>query len=485
MKRILALCLAFACAGALFAQEVWEGNSAVSAYGVFPSTGFYGASNSFPQNTLVSVQDLDTGKQATVLIIDRTAASGLLLLLSKDAGDALGVAPGTTAHVRVTLAKQPLASGGPGDLPYSPDSDVYPAAGVGSPTSLAFLDQYLAKKRKTEAPSSPASPAPSAAAAPAAGKAPQLAELAPPATAVSPASPTVPPSPAVAAPSAAPAGAAPEVAAPPSSTPTVVALQPAATPSVSNQPPAIEKLPEPAVVVPSPQVAELSGSNPPEEAAPQLVPVTPSAPSGRAAAPPAESGPLASELPTLTPPAGGALAEVPPSAVPPVPAGSIPQVLALAEPAPAVVGPEFALQGELPTPTLAAPSVAALAPTPPAAAPAEAAKPETREPTAGGAQPATAQAPAIAAAAGSIRAESSLLSDKYYVQLGVFLESGSALNMASSLSPLYPVSVYAAHKGARELYKVLVGPLSSDEGGSVLYHFIDRGYRDAFLRKVE
>ncbi len=470
MKRIFALCLAFACASALFAQEVWEGNTAVSAYGVFPSTGFYGASNSFPQNTLVSVQDLDSGKQATVLIIDRTAESGLLLLLSKDAGDALGVAPGTTAHVRVTLAKQPAASNGPGDLPYSPDSDIYPAAGVTNPERLAFLNQYLTTKEKAAAPSSPATPAKAAAGAPAGaaaprpgeGVAPQVAELTPPAAAAAKA--------AAAAPVA--AAAAPQVPAQPSGTPTVVALQPGATPPVSNQAPSVQNLPEPAVVVPSPQVAELSGSKPPAEAAPRLVPVTPPAPS-------AQSAPIASELPTLSPPAGGGLAAVPPSAVPPVPAGSSPQVMAMAEPTPPESGSEFALKGSLPVPSLAAPGAAALAAASPEAAPQA---PPAAAPRAAAPQP---EGAAIVGAAGGIRTESSLVADKYYVQLGVFVESGSALNMASSLSPLYPVSVYAARKGTRELYKVLVGPLNSDEGGSVLYHFIDRGYRDAFLRKVE
>ena len=475
MKRIFALCLTFACASPLFAQEVWEGSTAVSAYGVFPSTGFYGASNSFPQNTLVSVQDLDTGKQAAVLIIDRTAERGLLLLLSKDAGDALGITPGTTAHVRVTLAKQPMALRGAGDLPYSPDSDIYPAAGVGNPTSLAFLDQYLAKKGTSAAPSSPKT----AAGAPA-GAAPQVAELAPPAVA-GPAAPIAGqaiPAPAVEAP--APAAASRQVAPQTSGEPTVVALQPGATPSVNNQPPPIQKLPEPAVVVPSPQVAELSGSTPPAEAVPQLVPVTPPAPSGLAATTPAQSAPVASELPTLTPPQGTALAAVPPSAVPQVPAGSSPLVVAMVEPAPPESGAEFALQGELPTPSLVAPSTTALAATPPAGA---TGAPAAAEAAAAGAE--AVQAPAGAAAAGGIRTESSLVADRYYVQLGVFVESGSALNMASSLSPLYPVSVYAARKGTRELYKVLVGPLNSDEGGSVLYHFIDRGYRDAFLRKVE
>ncbi len=480
MKRILVLFLTLASAGALFAQQVWEGSSAVSVYGVFPASGYYGASDSFPQNTLVSVEDLDTGKQATVLIIDRSGGSGLLLLVSKQAGDALGIVPGTTAHVRVTLAKQPLASGGPGDLPYSPDSDVYPAAGVGDPTSLAFLNQYLAKKGAAPAPAAPqaeAAPSAAAAAAPGGGPlpAPQVAELAPGAAAPRSAQ----------APVAAPA--APTPPAQPSESPRVVALQPEATPPVSNRPPAIAQLPEPKLALATPQVAGLSGSQPPAEAAPQLVPVAPSAPAGAGPAL-AQAGPVASELPTLVPPAGGSLAS--PSASPSLPSGINPRVLALAEPAPPVAGPEFALRGELPLPSLAAPGAAALAAAPQAEAqaPAQAPAPAEGAAPAAGARPQAAAAPTSGpapAAGGAIRAESSLVSDKYYVQLGVFLESGSALNMASSLSPLYPVSVYAARKGTRELYKVLVGPLNSDEGGSVLYHFIDRGYRDAFLRKVD
>ncbi|HUX20439.1 MAG TPA: SPOR domain-containing protein, partial [Spirochaetia bacterium] len=44
----------------LSAQSVWEGSAAVGGYGSFPSTGLYGASDSFSQNTLVTVENPQT-----------------------------------------------------------------------------------------------------------------------------------------------------------------------------------------------------------------------------------------------------------------------------------------------------------------------------------------------------------------------------------------------------------------------------------------
>ena len=119
MKRSVLVLLILLCAPWLaFAVSVWQGSCAVGSYGSFPSTGLYGASNSFPQNTLVTVENTQTNQKATVLIIDRLNNSGLFMLLSRDAGKAIGLGPSEVGQVSVTLAKQAGAlAQGPGDLP--------------------------------------------------------------------------------------------------------------------------------------------------------------------------------------------------------------------------------------------------------------------------------------------------------------------------------------------------------------------------------
>ncbi len=234
MRRFGAFLAFLTCASALFAQQTWEGTAAVSSYGVFPSSGLYGASNSFPQNTLVNVKNLDNGKQTSVLIIDRVSESGLFLLLSNDAGAALGVASGGSARVEITLPSGPTAAGSPGDLPYSPDSDINPAAGVGNPSSLAFLNRYLA----TTATSSV-----SQAASPAAGLAA----------------------------GAAPAASAKSAALAPSSsagTPEVPEIEPLPTPPVNNGAPKLAALPAPVLrSAGSAPSEDLAGIQPPQAAA--------------------------------------------------------------------------------------------------------------------------------------------------------------------------------------------------------------------------
>ena len=67
-----------------------------------------------------------------------------------------------------------------------------------------------------------------------------------------------------------------------------------------------------------------------------------------------------------------------------------------------------------------------------------------------------------------------------YLQLAVFSTPASARSTAARFSPTYPVLVLNQDNA---LYKVLVGPLSSDESGALLLNFKAQGFRDAFIRK--
>jgi hypothetical protein len=76
-----------------------------------------------------------------------------------------------------------------------------------------------------------------------------------------------------------------------------------------------------------------------------------------------------------------------------------------------------------------------------------------------------------------------LAEDSYYLQLGVYREQYSALDLAGRLGVTYPVTVLVSEIRDTLNYKVMVGPLGQDESGAVLYSFKSTGYPDAFLRK--
>jgi hypothetical protein len=69
----------------------------------------------------------------------------------------------------------------------------------------------------------------------------------------------------------------------------------------------------------------------------------------------------------------------------------------------------------------------------------------------------------------------------YYLQLGVYSEERTAREVAEGLGLTFPVTVFSE----MDHYKVLLGPLNSDEGGALLLTLRARGYRDAFIRSPQ
>ncbi len=486
--------------------STWQGSCAVTTYGNLPPTGFYGASNSFAQNTLVTVTNPATNKSVTVLIIDRTQEAGLLLLVSQAAGSALGISGGQVAQVQVALAQTPAAQAASrlGDLPYSPDSDIYPAAGVGNPTSLQFLDKYLKSGQTPAAP-----PASGKASSPA----PAIASSPPPTAQPAPAGP-VPSGPSVSTLQAehAPAqalpklalAAAPEAPQERGAVPIVSRLEPAPAPPEGGlslaAPTAL-----PPVVDPGPALTQIASATPPPAApiAPSVSAV-PEPPAGQgigpryntlaevrpqtegiasavtdvpavrmpgaAAAP--QTGPMVSLLAPAAPPPGQVLAVTGLPA--PSTEGLFPSVSGLASaPTPA--------ESVRPVPAQPAPELAQAQPAPPAP-PKAAASSEPAQPSA---QPSPERAPAQAAAQPrGVVPGSQLKRAAYYLQLGAYTDPGSALSVADSLPPAYPVSVYAFTVNKKSLYKVMIGPLNQDESGTLLYLFTSQGFQGAFVRKA-
>lgn len=147
-------------AGLLSASPAWEGTAAAGDYGDFPATGLYGASDSFPAETRVKIENLESGKSVVVQIVKRLNTENLLILLSPEAADELEVEPRSAARVRI-VEKAPEADDTPlfaDDLPFHPDPEINPAAEVGDPNQVVYFDNYAIELK----PRSPADSEPEA-----------------------------------------------------------------------------------------------------------------------------------------------------------------------------------------------------------------------------------------------------------------------------------------------------------------------------------
>ncbi len=125
----------------LAADEQWEGTVAMAQYGEFPSSGFYGASNSFPRNTIVEVKNLTNGKTVTLIIISRLDQEGVFLLVSSEAAQGLGFIASQIirASVRVVSSADQLYSLNQKDMAENPDPDINPAASASNVEDSAYL----------------------------------------------------------------------------------------------------------------------------------------------------------------------------------------------------------------------------------------------------------------------------------------------------------------------------------------------------------
>ncbi len=140
MVRWLILCAAvFAFTGNIFAQQtdVWEGNATVVSEGVFEEKGLFAASNAFPENTIIQVENPRTGKMVKVTVVKRIIDNpNLFLLLSGQAAELLEMEKGDVERVKIQVAAV-LVNQIPSMLDESlitQDPDLNPAA---TPPSLA------------------------------------------------------------------------------------------------------------------------------------------------------------------------------------------------------------------------------------------------------------------------------------------------------------------------------------------------------------
>ena len=140
----IVIILLFAAVFHISAESVWEGSAAMGRYGEFPFTGYYGASNSFPQNAFVEIENLENGKRARVIVVDRLSDSGLLMLVSNEAAQELGIYQSDIARIKVRMISSGSTAAVPkfDDLAYNPDPDLNPAAALMTAEELAAQETF-------------------------------------------------------------------------------------------------------------------------------------------------------------------------------------------------------------------------------------------------------------------------------------------------------------------------------------------------------
>jgi hypothetical protein len=418
------------------AAGFWDGNAALQRGDATFESGLYAASNSFPKNTRILIENLDTGKTATATITERIEGrSDILVLLSPKAAEALGIPQGTLASVRVTVTSGPsLAPAQPSEQAYSQDPDLNPAAGYGGRTT---------RTAETGSPSVESLPAAQAPAAPVQAPAALAEAPLPASSAVSTPAEQKPadqqPDEAIIA-AAAARSPQKQLFFPPREDEKFVYHKPAETPATQTaQATPTEAQPRITAVIGEPTVAPspartgdvpLAEALAPEESRPQEIisagpaspPIGSSGESAALAAPePQAEGQVAVQVPVQT--------EVSSPAAAPAPSPEPPRL--------ALVAPEAPSPGQ-----------AAVAPVVKAAAITRPAKNET-----------------------------------YYLQLGAYASENVAQDLAASLPSTYPTLVVAPAGAGTGMFRVLIGPLNRAESGTVLTRFRYRGFPDAFLKQ--
>ena len=538
MKRFAASVGMLMLVAAALAAAVWDGSAVAGVQGDFPADGLYGACNSFPRDTSVTVTNLENGKTITVTITDGVDNPSVFIALSPKAADALSMRSGSATRIRAVAL---TASQGEVNLPprlagESTDPDYNPKV-------------YVEREKAAEA----AAPAPAA-----------VPVVVPPVVA-----PPVVVPPVVAPPVVAPAVVAPAVVAPAVVAPAAVvpaAVVPAAVATTQAGPSvAANSLPVPetsAAVQGPPKAAALAlnlpSPNPPSISpsgtstakvesvaqAPEIIggsvprPKSSESPAPALADPalPAASPPLAQTEPEIVPdqlPEAVLSRIIAPTKVEPVPvlaeaappssppaasaANAGPEAIALDRPsyapsiegaaspvpelaAPVVPTPSESMTAEKPAAAKPEEAIVALepaqprppqaaAPEAPTAPPAAATTTGRRARRASGRRPRRRPIPrhrrrAAAVAPPSIPLINGLEKGSFYIQIGVFATNESLRSAIAGFKSTYPLAVEPLTTSSGvSAFRLYVGPLGKDESGVVLIGIRYLGYRDAYIRQ--
>lgn len=525
----------------LFADSFWEGSITTAAYGTLPEEGMYGASNAFPINSKVVVTNPQNGRQIEVVITKRLDNPSIFLSLSGGAAAELGISRGSVINGTVLLPVSSQSNGAESnsDKVLSQDPEINPSAG-GENGELALIEEYINKELdgNTSVPVpeqkiEPVLPEKEEAAAASVEKVEPVED-----TASKEEPPPVEKVPEVTAASEsqdktekievpAPEPVKETETPPPVPVETVVkeadspqlAVIPGVSPGISPLPPVSAPLPEliageevltevPNVVafskpeVPVPEARGFRADSLPEIAktereTPEVVNLIAHPEERNFTTPPVSIPELSlvkaagrEDLPEIVA-LGQAAAAQEPAVEVAVAAPEIKEIYApdavkekteenIAKP-PADEGPAAAGTAENVEIVLK---------------PAEPKPPESEKiaeeviPEKAPKEVPAAIAEAVERGAAEVVAlnkpylvTGELDKNAYYLQLGAYKEEYAAKGFADTLVDRYPVTVLVGNDKDKVSYRVMVGPLNEDEGGTLLFNFKAEGYKDAFLRK--
>ena len=439
MKRGLwaALCMLLLVGTAAAEGRRWEGTAAPGRYGEFPESGNFAASNSFPVNSRIEVEHLETGRRTTVFVTRELDETGVLVLLSPDAAREIGLERDAGAEVRVRRvdrAAPPSRTRGP-EAALSSDPDRNPLAALSiPPADRAPADRAAADPEvplvepEQDAPELEPARAPRA-----------LSELPRIPVPDEPSDPVTDPVIAIDEEEFA------ELAREPSDDEPELGLRP----RVSERPSAEDRAP------PDEPVSDEAVSDEPVEKEPEAPEVA-----ARRTAPDADAPHLAPSLEfeeTVDPGPDAVPADPKPDPDPDVAVEAREE-----DDVPEFPGPDAVLSLE--------PSDERPPEGPVTVEPIE--PPVDAEPAPAPVPPSEPSEPTVTGV---------LEPGQYYVQLGAFESREGAGVLVSGLDTRYPSTIVDGRLNGRQVYRVYLGPLSEDEAGAALYTVRRRGYRDAFV----
>ncbi|MDR0723554.1 MAG: SPOR domain-containing protein [Treponema sp.] len=106
-------CIVMACIlllnGSEWEGSIWEGNAVVAANGDLPVEGLYVATNVFPRNTVVYITNLETEKTIPVTVAASLDNPGLLITLTREAAEAIGMPIGSLGRIKMIQPADPEA----------------------------------------------------------------------------------------------------------------------------------------------------------------------------------------------------------------------------------------------------------------------------------------------------------------------------------------------------------------------------------------
>ena len=150
MKKIITALSVILAIFVLVNASVWEGAASASISNDFPETGYFAATNSFPRNTVVDITNLENGQTIRVIVASGLDNPGLLVTLSRDAAEAIGLQSSSIGRVRMNQPMDPIAfSRFTEGLTGSGDPDHDPLALIASAgTNPDLYDEYEWEEEK-------------------------------------------------------------------------------------------------------------------------------------------------------------------------------------------------------------------------------------------------------------------------------------------------------------------------------------------------